>query len=644
MLKLYFSLLFFGILTSPIFSQSLSLKEYKNKYPDSDYVILENKSEISYYVVPNSNTIKAKLTFTESILILTNNSSAVNLIQVPYTEFEDVTITSAKYFKIDSLNKKVLLENVKTKYVESKNYYIENIFYSDLKVKQFSSTLPTGEGTLLTYSYEKTYHDLKFIDKVNIQPRNAAIESFELTIKSPKTNQVSYDIAPINLTYNDYSIQESSIGNDVLQKIKLNNISPQKTHSLAPPSNYYLPHFLIITHSYKINDRKYIVLEKTDDLYAWYNSLIKQLPPVSEDVKQLANSITGTSQTPEQTIESIFKWVQNNIQYIAFEDGIAGFKPENSLNVYKMRSGDCKGMANLLVDLLRAKGFNAYHTWIGTRHINYNYKTPSLYVDNHMICALEHNNQFYFLDATSKTTPWNLPPDHIQGKQALVGIQDNFKIMDIPVTDAANNKIILHADINLATPLRASVKGKLTFNGELVYNINSRELYSSEKSKKYIHNKLISEYIKTINHPSASIEKNDSKEYAISFLSNKPTNFGVNNQMLLLNADLDRSFYGTATDSSTLPVYMENTLTISTTLNYTLPTQAKITNIPPDVSFSSPDGTLRFSIKYKLNNNKISYEKHIIINSLLVKNINDWNDFISQLDKAYDHLLTIKLN
>lgn len=79
-----------------------------------------------------------------------------------------------------------------------------------------------------------------------------------------------------------------------------------------------------------------------------------------------------------EKIEAVFYWVQDNIRYIAFENGIMGFKPEAASKVYQNRYGDCKGMANLLKEMLKICGYDARLTWIGTNDIPYDYKTASL--------------------------------------------------------------------------------------------------------------------------------------------------------------------------------------------------------------------------------------------------------------------------
>ena len=95
-------------------------------------------------------------------------------------------------------------------------------------------------------------------------------------------------------------------------------------------------------------------------------------------IKEKTLELTANAKSDEEKIRNIYYWVQDNIRYIAFEDGIAGFKPDEANNVLTKRYGDCKGMANLTRQMLKAAGFDARLTWIGTNHISYDYSTPSL--------------------------------------------------------------------------------------------------------------------------------------------------------------------------------------------------------------------------------------------------------------------------
>ena len=125
-------------------------------------------------------------------------------------------------------------------------------------------------------------------------------------------------------------------------------------------------------------------------------------------------------------LQIIFNWVQDNIRYIAFEDGLGGFIPRDAASVCNKRYGDCKDMANLLFEMLNHAGIEAYRAWIGTRNRPYKYKeVPTPMVDNHMITAVIIDGETIFLDATDSYVPFGLPSAFTQTKEALLGIDEN---------------------------------------------------------------------------------------------------------------------------------------------------------------------------------------------------------------------------
>ena len=80
----------------------------------------------------------------------------------------------------------------------------------------------------------------------------------------------------------------------------------------------------------------------------------------------------------------------NKISVISLlKAGILGHKPDTPAEVLRKRYGDCKGMAILLRTLLKAQGFDARLTDIGTVDIPYRMsEIATLASVNHMICSL----------------------------------------------------------------------------------------------------------------------------------------------------------------------------------------------------------------------------------------------------------------
>src|SRR5258708_38232193 len=83
------------------------------------------------------------------------------------------------------------------------------------------------------------------------------------------------------------------------------------------------------------------------DQYGWYRSLAKSINNNHEIISSKAKELTAGPGTDMDKIKAIFYYVQDNIRYIAFEDGMAGVKTEKTHEVLRKKNGDCKGLGKL---------------------------------------------------------------------------------------------------------------------------------------------------------------------------------------------------------------------------------------------------------------------------------------------------------
>ncbi len=245
----------------------------------------------------------------------------------------------------------------------------------------------------------------------------------------------------------------------------MRDLAPIPSENSALPAAYTLPHLIILIKSFDIDGKQYKGFENVGDLYKWYNLLYKKCNNQPTSIKAKATELIKGKTSDIDKVKSIFYWVQDNIRYIAFEDGYAGFVPQTAQDVFKNKYGDCKGMANLLTEMLKLNGLDAHMTWIGTRHIPYDYSVPSLCVDNHCISTVYIGGKSYFLDATEKYVPFGEYAYRIQGKEALIEKGENYEVIKVPVADKSQNKILTQASFVLQDNI---LKGhlKITFSGE----------------------------------------------------------------------------------------------------------------------------------------------------------------------------------
>jgi hypothetical protein len=214
-----------------------------------------------------------------------------------------------------------------------------------------------------------------------------------------------------------------------------------KSENSSPNPKYFVPHLISrINHNTDTKGNKLGVLENVQDLFNRYISLTDQVKCENkEGLQAIVDEIIAPKDTELEKVKKVFEWVQENVKYIAIEDGLGGFIPRDPDIVLNRRYGDCKDMATLIVQLLEIQGINAHQVWIGTTDIPYKYEeVPSQVVDKHMIAAYfdKQSNAYIFLDATDDKIAFGYPTSFIQGKEALINVDGSYKIVEVPVLTA----------------------------------------------------------------------------------------------------------------------------------------------------------------------------------------------------------------
>ena len=322
------------------------------------------------------------------------------------------------------------------------------IFYSDAKLCTFSFDFNL-KNTSLTLINKRVIDDPRYFTRIDLQ---SFIPGKDRVVEVIWPDGVEVEF--IDFNFSDYPIQSSQIVNGIKKGIRYEwewAEAYEKEVENKPSMAYYAPHTIPITKSFvhPSTAEKVLVLETVDNLYDWYKTLVNSTNNDTELLEPLVADLTAGKSDLEK-IKSIYYWVQDNIKYVAFEDGIMGFKPDDAQSVYQKKYGDCKGMANLLKNMLNIAGFDARLSWLGTNHIPYSYEIPSLVVDNHMICSVLHEDDIIFLDATAKYNDFSYVPGHIQGKEIMIEAGEEFIISEIPLEKHERNFESVHVSMSIS--------------------------------------------------------------------------------------------------------------------------------------------------------------------------------------------------
>lgn len=585
--------------------------------------------------------------FKEVIDFSLNSSAAAGEAKVKASVSSETVLVPVKDFiKYDDglfYNDQMSVENIKVLNPDKKevtiqklcgDYSEESIFHSDAKLCVIKFPL-AEKGKPFNYTFKENYHDVKYLTSFYFLQRFPVLERI-VQFNIPSWLEV--DLREFN--FEGYNIQKSSVKEGDITKVtfKISNAQAYKSERNSPNHALSYPHIICVSKAFTEAGKRNVLFETVKDLYGWYSTVCSEIGNNPESVKAKVSELIANKKTDQEKVESIYYWVQDNIRYIAFENGIMGFKPDAAQNVLKNKYGDCKGKANLLKTMLTIAGFDARLTWIGTSDLPYDYTLPSLSVDNHMICTVMLNGKKVFLDGTEEYIALNDYAQRIQGKQVLIEDGKNHIIDKVPEFPAERNKVSLLNKITITD-------NQLTGNAVTEYNGESK--ISVQSAFAAIKNDKKAQSL-------ADFARSDNDNVEVSNITNsdfndrqKPLqlkyNFKANNQVtktgneLYVVMDWEKDFSSMEMAADRKNDYEFNQkyyLTMQTEL--TIPDGYKIDYLPAAFKKTTPGWS--FEGSYVNKGKTIVYNRNIIINKPILKKADfaGWNSFIADINKFYN--------
>ena len=607
------------------------------EHPEDDYVSLSTKETYTFPYSTKDQELFSLMTYDETILSLKENKSFIKY------EFADDK-TSLLNLRATNYKKKTIPTYGSLRTVK---YTSSGIFHDDLETANIVFNFST-RGDRINYSYEKKISDIRYLTKAYFHTSYLCQEkSISFVIPS------WLDIEFVEQNFDGYDIIKSESTEVVKRQghkvitYTLKNIKGVKNEAYSAGYSLSLPHIIILAKKYSYNDKSHELFSTTADLYKWYSSLVTDVYKDNSSYKSIVESLTKDAKTDKEKVENIFYWVQDNIRYIAFEDGIMGFKPASDDDVFTKKYGDCKGMANLLCQMLKTAGYDARLTWLGTRRIPYSYDIPSLAVDNHMITTLILDGERYFLDGTEKGVSFKDYAHRIQGQDVMIQDGENYIIDTVPEFDHKHNAAKASLELSLKENILVG-KGTQEFNGEEKNRLYRDFKYVTKTEQDVVTEKYLSNSNKNItlsNLESKGLENRNQKiefNYDIE-ISNKVTEAGGE---LYINIEKDYDFANLEIEKPeerVTDLNLGSKINIEKTTTLTIPENLKVDYTPEDININNDDFSI--IITFKIKGAVIEYNKSINVkNGLIhVKNIDEWNKAIKKLNSTYkDQIVLIK--
>ncbi len=596
-------------------------KSLREKYSKDDVAVLKSADDIKFDFNSREEKVTVRLETQEHLMNI-NHRADIHKYEF-YDSESNIELLGIKYRN----------EKLAAFPVRDEQYKDDDLFYHDARVKYTSIDFPV-QGYSYYYEMVKNYNDIKYCTTFYFQDEYPVLKK-TITFHIPSWLEVELK----EFNFKGFDIKKEVVQDDNITHISftLENAPAVYKESDAPGRSYLYPHIMVLAKSYAKGNKKGTLFKTHEDLYKWYASLVKLMKNDPEVLRPKVNELTAKAKTDEEKIKNIFYWVQDNIRYIAFEDGIAGFKPDEAQNVFQKRYGDCKGMANLIKQMLLLAGFDARLTWIGTKHIAYDYSTPSLSVDNHMICTLFYKGKHYYLDGTEKYNAFGEYAERIQNKEVMIEDGEKCIVERIPMGAAAQNKEFFKATLELE---QEKMKGtcKRSFSGESrEYFQNVYNHFESSKKKELLDNFLSrqNKSIKVDQVKTSDLESRDqmlSIDYTID-INNKVSSF---DNEIYVDLDFMNEYKDFQLKDRKTDYEMDYKTQYESDITLKIPAGYKVTKLPENIAVK--ESNYEVQLTYLLENNTIHYKKLFLFKNGTLKTteFENWRALNKKIADSYN--------
>lgn len=611
--------------------------ESNEVYPGEATVVYSSEDHYTFHLSSGKESpITGKM---ESVKVLVKKTGRYYPAVFESTSsFSVIRGVSASKYYADRNRMRNALTSVKTEHYESNGIFHNDFYINKLLVQD-------EENGVYQISYSKLYSDYKFLASVSLGGNNPTLNE-KVTLDIPAW----MDATVLEKNLDGFSIdkkQEPLSDGGTRYIYTWKNIPKFGGEIYSPSNRFYEPHLIIVYNAYEKRGERAELMPDAGGLYAWYRSLVDQVDNQPEGIAPLVAQFESMPKGEAQ-IDSVNGWVRDNIRYIAFESGIAGFKPESCQNVYSKRYGDCKGMANLCKNILVGLGYDARLAWIGTRReIPYGYEIPSLIVDNHMIAAVKTDSGFVFLDPTETYGRSAEYAFRIQGRPVMIEDGENYILTHVPESPAGSDRVFRQYDVRFDPETSTSrFDVSAVYTGEPKKQILSgfNSIFARDREK------ALSRYLRTNRTGSFELKSStglDKTDDEIVLKYGFSSSEGVIDLGGEYYIDIDPSYDledARAEEDRRAPWFFGERYNRETRIEFDVPEGWSLNYVPESFDVQNEDFQVKVAVTREAGKLQVDKLIHIYNGSISREHQPEWETTMKKLKSYYDDKVIIRKN
>lgn len=364
------------------------------------------------------------------------------------------------------LDKSNKLSNFSATFKDANGKVLKKLKKGDLQTTELSSSLADD-----SYTYYTTYEPVSYPvivtfewtvschDGVISYPAFSPIDDFDeevnhasYTIRCTTDNPCRYKLVNCESVKGKVAVEKRGDGSI---KAVFDNLPAIKQESYSLPLYRQLPMVMFAPDKFSYLGTQGR-LDTWQSFGRWQFSLLAGRGDLPETVKQKVHEMTDALPSKREKIARLYQYLYDNTRYVSIQLGIGGYQPAKASEVAMNGFGDCKGLSNYMIALLREVGIPAIYAAISTTHADLLADFPNLNQLNHAIVAVPMERDTLWLECTNARIPLGYVHEDIAGHQAVLITADGGKMVRLPqYADMAN---VQHSQIKLGVAANGQVR------------------------------------------------------------------------------------------------------------------------------------------------------------------------------------------
>ncbi|MFL1012032.1 DUF3857 domain-containing protein [Flavisericum labens] len=520
-------------------------------------------------------------------------------------------------------------DNVKIKGLEVKVYNKFGANIKKIRKKDFKDVSAVDGGTLYTDSRVKFLeytptdypYTIEFICETQTNntafiPPFTPVSDYFVSVENS-----SYDIIfPENINVRKkeknlegYDVNKEEMSRELIYQIK--NLNSFKPEEYSPSVNDIAPRVLFAAEQFTLEG---VAAEVKDwnTFGKWmYHDIIKETHDLPESTIKKVKDLVKNETNDLDKAKRIYQYVQDKVRYISVQVGIGGWKPFKASEVDALGYGDCKGLTNYTMSLLKAVGVESNYSVIyagkSQRSVENDFAAMQ---GNHVILSIPFNGKTVWLECTSQKLPFGFIGDFTDDRDALIITPEGGKIehtkkykteenlQDIKGSYKINNDGGLEAEVQLIS------RGIQYDDKYWLETETERDLDMHYKKRwKYINSIVINDM--TIDNDKSTI----SFKETVTFKAPNYTKKAGSRMLLTVNAFNRSTHIPDRYRNRKYPLKIRRGFIDNDEVEITLPSGYSVEGLPKNIEIENKFGSYKVSFTKK-DETKLVYNRTFIVN------------------------------